>query len=1136
MKDLEKFWSLEQIGISSNQEDFLTKEEFLAQEMQNTTTFYNKEEKTWYTSLLFKDRPPKLGNNKSKALAILQKVEKSAIQQGRVEDLNRAYQELVEQGFAEVVTEEEEPEEVHYLPGHPVYKDERESTKVRIVFNASSTTSTGKSLNQCLYQGPNPLPEINHVLLRWRCNIIAFVLDISKMFLRIKLHKDQDYLRFLWRNCDPKQKPTILRLLSVSFGLVSSPFQAVDVVKKHSDLFEEELSLAAEEVPEQLYMDDVPSGDSITELAKKKLEEIYNLFLLANMQPHKIASNCKEILENIPEEFRSTKDTIKVLGALWNTISDVLTFDIQKKSNVGNDTKRSFLEYSASIFDPLGMLAPFSMRIKLLFQQVWLAELEEKSKAKKGWDSILPPNIQEEWNSIKEEIPLLNDIKIPRSFFTKGQGKPLYIKLFAFGDASCKAYATVIYIAGYHEDGTISTNFAFSKTRVAPLKMVQNMDKNQSIVRLELLAALITARAVVYVQTAIEKKMKILEIHCFTDSLINLCRIRKGPETYKMWVANRLTEILEKTTQDQWNHCPGPLNPADLPSRGLSASELKESTLWWNGPSFIKEDKSAWPNQAESQLYNKDPEMKAKVSEVANSDLVAAVSASLNTFNISVKINWDFVQTVVSRYEHWFDITRLMAYILRMASKSHRIFSRKEYSQEEHKKTEDFLWSLTQRHHFPEEFQQLLSKSKIAEKSSLSCYNPEMDFDNFVIKSNTRLKFSNLPEDTKKSIILPKNCPIVAKYIMDIHKSNEHAGTGYIHSILKERFILPQGRNQIRKTIRSCVARRCVKPRLLAQQQAPLPEKRVDNAAPFESVAVDLFGPMMVHHKCSHHDCPHPKEEKVHCALFTCFHSRAVHLELVENTGTEEFINALRAFVARRGTPTTIYSDNAKGFKASSKEVRRLYESINWTKVKEEGIKRNIEWFFSTEKAPHQNGLCERMVRTVKNPLRIVIGAARLTKNQLRLILQEVEAVVNNRPLGTTSNNPEDLTPITPMELINGRRLEQLPDPNKQINQTSFAHLWRKRQAILNQFWKRWHNDYLINQNIRRTWKNPTNEDLLGKIVLIKDDSLSRNEWKIARIIETITSKDGLIRNVVVKTHSSTLRRPVQKLALLENV
>jgi hypothetical protein len=66
------------------------------------------------------------------------------------------------------------------------------------------------------------------------------------------------------------------------------------------------------------------------------------------------------------------------------------------------------------------------MRIKLLFQKVWLAELEEKSKSKKGWDSILPPNIQEEWNSIKEEITLLNDIKIQKSFFTKGQGKPVH--------------------------------------------------------------------------------------------------------------------------------------------------------------------------------------------------------------------------------------------------------------------------------------------------------------------------------------------------------------------------------------------------------------------------------------------------------------------------------------------------------------------------------------------------------------------------------------------------------------------------------------------------------------------------------------------------------------------------------------
>ena len=149
--------------------------------------------------------------------------------------------------------------------------------------------------------------------------------------------------------------------------------------------------------------------------------------------------------------------------------------------------------------------------------------------------------------------------------------------------------------------------------------------------------------------------------------------------------------------------------------------------------------------------------------------------------------------------------------------------------------------------------------------------------------------------------------------------------------------------------------------------------------------------------------------------------------------------------------------------------------------------------------------------------------------------MTEIEAVVKNRPLCVTSNSPEDMNPITPMESINWRRLEQLPDPNNRQNVTRFVHLWRKRQTILNQFWKRWHNDYLMSQNIRKIWKNPTSENLIDKLVLIKEDNMSRNEWKIGRIAETIPSKDGLIRNVVVKTNSSTLRRPVQKLDFYEN-
>jgi hypothetical protein len=157
------------------------------------------------------------------------------------------------------------------------------------------------------------------------------------------------------------------------------------------------------------------------------------------------------------------------------------------------------------------------MRIKLLFQKVWLAEENELIKTKKGWDTLLPSEIQSEWNFIKSEISTLNEIKIRRCFHNNIQKMPVKLELFAFGDASNKSYATAIYLVGTHEDGSFSSNLVLSKSRIAPKKMVENKEEVFSIVRLELLSAVITARAVNYVLTAFEKQYKIDEVHCFTD-------------------------------------------------------------------------------------------------------------------------------------------------------------------------------------------------------------------------------------------------------------------------------------------------------------------------------------------------------------------------------------------------------------------------------------------------------------------------------------------------------------------------------------------------------------------------------------------------------------------------------------------
>lgn len=1132
--DLQQLWDLELLGISKSEEKNLTMEEYQAQLKQDDCTWYDRSSKTWHTSLLFKENPPDLGTNRAKALGILKKIENSTIQKGLVDEVNQAVNDFMENGFAEEIFEQSEPESVHYLPGHPVYRDDSATHKTRIVFNASATSETGKSLNQCLFQGQCLLPEIVQILIRFRLMIVGFAMDISKMFLRIKLDHGRDYLRFFWRNCDPSAKVRTFRMAVVTFGIISSPFQAIDVVLKHAELFEKLYPRAAQVVREQLYMDDVLGGAVDLEAARATVKEIMDFFLEASMQPHKFASNLQESLECVPEEFRSPDVVHKVLGVLWDTSSDDLQLNLKGFEDLKAwDTKRSFLESTAKIYDPNGWIAPFTTKLKLLFQQVWAAE-QNGARSSKSWDKPLPDFIQEQWDEIKQDIPNLVAIKVPRCPFVN-QGPPVEMEIFAFGDASQRAYATAIYLVGTHADGTKSSHLALARTRVAPLKMAQQSGDHQTIVRLELLAALITARAAAYVRQGLENSTKVKQTHLFTDSLINLCRIRKGPSKYRLWVANRIEDILKLSSPQDWHHCPGVLNPADLPSRGLTAAELGTSTLWWSGPEFIRNDKSSWPTEAENQLKD-DPEQR-KTVDLEDSDwkVFASQEGDGEATGSWTLPNWDFICSLANRFEDWHKTVKLVACILRMCAGTHKKFWRKPFSVEERMATEKFLWRSSQKTFFTKEFRTLAGRQKLSVKSVLAPFNPFFEETDCLLRSNTRLALSNLPEETRQAIMLPKDCPIVEKFVMHNHKLHQHAGAAYLHALFKQHFLIPQGRRMIKKVVRRCTTRRCVRPVPLGQQEAPLPALRVDDPAPFQGVAVDLFGPMMVYHDCGIQTCPHKGESKVHCALFTCFHSRAVHLELVDDAGTEAFLNAFRGFCARRGTPSTMYSDNAKGFKAASKEIRALYRSINWNAVKSEGVKKNIDWFFSTEKAPHQNGLCERLVRTVKTPLRVVIGAARLTKPQLGLILTEVEAVVNNRPLAVVREDADELAPITPMELVNGRRLEQIPDPKTPKKSTNFSHLWKKRQSILNQFWKRWSNEYLLEQSTRKIWKTPNHDDLMGKIVLIREDNLSRNAWILGRIVEIIPSKDGLVRNVMVKTSTSLLRRAVQRLALLEN-
>lgn len=1128
--DLTDFWKLEHIGILPKDDEDFTLEEQEAMDLMKKNSVYCPQNKQWSTTLLFKEKIDKIDSNFGRAIAVAKKVESDSIKKGTQKELNDAYDCYLQEDFAEEVTDDSSESNLkYYLQTHPVCRPDNETTKVRIVMNAGAKDKQGRSLNSYLHTGPCLLPDFVGILLRFRNFQNVFATDVSKMFLRIKLHEHKDLLRWVWRFCDTQKNFRTFRMSSLTFGVVTSPFQANWVIQESARMFQKDFPKAFEVLTNDTYMDNATSGGHEKKEVIQKIEELQEVLSRIGMPTQKWVSNCADLLENIPEELRSKSDSQSIFGINWNSASDKLTlkFSSINEESTREDTKRTLLQQMAKIFDPLGLFGPVILVAKLLFQDLCQKKLQ--------WDDSLPDDIQTKWSTWKNDVKNITNFEQDRCVNDttkkiKAQG------LIGFGDASEMGYGCCIYIKTIYTDDSVTTKLLLAKNRIVP---IDKEKKGLTIVRLELLAMLLLANALDWTK----KHLKIPVIAAFTDSQINLCRVRKGHTPFKVWVAGRIKEITELVNKNLWKFCPGTINPADINSRGCGADELKSSDLWWNGPEFITKDEIYWPKEDKENiiLSEEEKELRKWLSTASlrspkfeNDDELEIPSVLVATSSLNPQI----LDKVVNRFEKWEKLIRLCAYILRFGYPTHKKFRNQELTVQEIRQVEIFLMRKAQQTGFEKEFDQL-SKSqplKPESKSPLRDLHPKFDNQKRLILLETRLVQSNLPEGTKRPIVLPKNNSIVKKYVLYLHRLYGHLGNNQTLEMVRRNYHIPQGRQQVRSILRGCVTPKCQKPKPLSQIMAPLPQERIDEPTSFKNVACDLFGPMVI--KTCETDCPHNQSTKVYGCIFTCFHTRAIHLELLESASTEDFLIGFRNFVARRGCPEMMFSDNGRNFVKASKEIRSLFKSINWKKVTDENLHKGIQWVFNVETAAHMNGLCERLIQSVKKPLRIILGQKQLTFRELQSVLTEVEGLINARPLVMSSEDPNDWNPISPSELIIGRRMDTLGDPNFKAKGSSvdFKTMWRKRQLTLNAFWKTWTKSYLMTLQIRQKWRQPSNDDLMNKVVLIKDDNLNRNEWKLGRISELFKSRDGMVRAVALKTPKGTIRRPIQKLALLESV
>ena len=576
-------------------------------------------------------------------------------------------------------------------------------------------------------------------------------------------------------------------------------------------------------------------------------------------------------------------------------------------------------------------------------------------------------------------------MRIPRCYFQL-QSSPSDLQLHGFCDASSQAYAAVLYFCTLHPDRHVEVRLIASKTRVAPLT-------KPTIPRLELLGAVLLSRLA---DTVLKLIKPLPQITYWVDSTTVLYWIKNEKLLWKQYASHRVQEIRRLTDHKQWRHCPGQLNPADLPSRGLNGEDLICNKVWWNGPTFLQSSESKWPSSTNG-VMNDDISAELRKHITETSFVLLSASDNDAIANLDQVID-------CKRFRNYMLLLRTTAFILRFVEAcqkgSNHCHPNTELSATEISNAEKYWIRCLQGKVFKEEINSLKKSNK---PTTVRIKQFGLLLDCGILKYSGRISNSTLPIDSKHPILLPQKHSFIDLLVMHFHKLVKHSGVNDTLMSLRERYWILRGRQTVKRVIRSCVI--CLKHEGLPYSyptSPDLPSDRVSDDPLFAHTGIDFAGPLII---CQHGG--NVNEVKTYICLFTCASTRAIHLELTRSLNVEQFLLAFRRFVSRRGLPAIIWSDNAKTFKSTAKELQGVMSS---PKTRRYLSNIRVEWKFIPDRAPWWGGFWERMVKSVKRCLRKCIGRASLNFDELCTLLVEVESVINSRPLTYINDDAEGIS------------------------------------------------------------------------------------------------------------------------------
>lgn len=1067
----------------------------------------------WQTGLLWRNPNVVLPESRTNAyhrlLSLERKFDKDPELFVKYEVIINSY---IEKNYLRKVTRKDNSNQRSwYLPHFPV-KYPLKPGKIRVVFDAASK-SHGTSLNDNLVTGPDFLKLLAGVLFRFRQRTIGFIGDIKDMFHRVLIQEsDIKCQKILWRGRERNVEPDEYEMTVMMFGATCSPSSAIYVKNLNAQRYEKQYPEAVNAIINKHYMDDYLDSKFSVEEAIKIINEVIYIHKQGSFEICNWISSSKEVMAAIPEHLRRKSNTAvtldhenlpgRVLGVLWKPEEDVFTFSsdfakIDQKLLDGKrlPTKREVLKVVNSIYDPLGFVAHFVITGRIILKSIWRSKID--------WDQTIPENVNQDWQLFLKNLKNIGNVQIDRCYSTYLQNCD-NIQLHVFGDSSNQAYCAIAFMR-IQRDHEVHVKFITAKTRVTPLK--ENTDEN--IHRFELQAALLVSRLSKFVLS--EHEIDFDDCFYWTDSMAVWYWIHSETKRYKQFVANRLNEILESTDKENWNWLPSDMNVADDGTR-FGSVDFISSNRWYNGPDFLYEDQSKWPEPKHKRILNEDEDW----MEVVNVGQVVQVI--------------EFTLPNVERFSNWRRLIGATAWMLRYINNCNpnrnNIFS--ETLGVDEMQNAELKWILhSQQRSFANEISDLKRNNMVVTNSRIYNLSPEID-ENGILRLCGRA--DRLPESTidqRRPIILDGQDGYSRLLIRYYHEKYNHIGHETVLNEIKQRFWILKATVTLKKIRSECWKCRIMKAKPKPTIMGQLPEVRLEAGNPaFHFTGMDYFGPISIKIGRQIH--------KRYGVLFTCLTVRAVHIEVAASETTDSCIMAIRRFISRRGCPQDIYSDNGSNLRGSDNALRATLQALDQDRIRAVLTTHRINWHFNPPTASHMGGSWERLVGSIKKSFYATLNTVHPTEEMLATLLAEAEHMVNSRPLLELSNDPNEPETLTPNHFLIGRSSASAPIGIFDKDDLILKKQWRAAQHLADLFWKRWMKEYRPTLTKRTKWFRQARNPRIGELVYLADDNQPRGHWPRGIITNVFPGKDGQIRVVDVTTNKNTYRRPLTKVCLFD--